>query len=99
MAFVVTEPCFGCKYTDCVVVCPCDCFREGEQMLFIDPDHCIDCDACTPECPVEAIYHEDNVPEKWKDFVALNREMAAVCPPIVERKEPLAQRGSTGSSS
>ena len=92
MAFVVTEPCFGCKYTDCVVVCPCDCFREGEQMLFIDPDECIDCDACTPECPVEAIYHEENVPEKWKEFVALNREMAAVCPPIVMRKEPLAQR-------
>ncbi len=92
MAFVVTEPCFGCKYTDCVVVCPSDCFREGEQMLFIEPDLCIDCDACTPECPVEAIYHEDNVPEEWQDFVALNREMAAVCPPIVMRKEPLAQR-------
>jgi ferredoxin len=96
MAFVVTEPCFGCKYTDCVVVCPADCFREGEQMLFIDPDSCLDCDACTPECPVQAIYHEDDVPDEWKDFIDLNREMAAVCPPIVERKEALAPRGKTG---
>lgn len=95
MAFVVTEPCFNCKYTDCVVVCPSDCFREGEQMLFIDPESCIDCDACTPECPVQAIYHEDDVPDEWKAFVALNREMAAVCPPIVERKEPLVNRDPT----
>ncbi len=51
MAYVVTEPCFGCKYTDCVVVCPCDCFHEGEQMLFIDPDQCIDCDACRRRVP------------------------------------------------
>jgi ferredoxin len=95
MAFVVTEPCFGCKYTDCVVVCPSDCFREGEQMLFIDPDECVDCDACVPECPVEAIYHEDNVPEAWKDFVALNREMAAVSPPITVRKGLLSRRGAS----
>jgi ferredoxin len=94
MAFVVTEPCFGCKYTDCVVVCPSDSFREGDQMLFIDPQTCIDCDACVPECPVEAIFYEDNVPEAWTEFVALNREMAAVCPPIVERREPLANRGA-----
>jgi ferredoxin len=96
MAFVVTEPCFDCKYTDCVVVCPTDAFREGKQMLFIDPDSCIDCEACMPECPVEAIYHEDNVPGAWTDFVALNGEMAAVCPPITVPKEPLAQRGSSG---
>jgi ferredoxin len=93
MAYVVTEPCFGCKYTDCVVVCPCDCFHEGEQMLFIDPEECIDCDACRAECPVDAIYPEDEVPESWTDFVALNREMAASCPPIVDRKEPLAGPG------
>ena len=92
MAYVVTEPCLGCKYTDCVVVCPCDCFREGERMLFIEPDECIDCDACKAECPVDAIFHEDDVPELWKEFVALNREMAAICPPIVDRKEPLARR-------
>ncbi len=91
MAFVVTEPCVGCKYTDCVVVCPCDCFREGEQMLYIAPDACVDCDACRVECPVDAIFHEDNVPEKWIEYVERNREMAAACPPITERKEPLAR--------
>ena len=90
MAFVVTQPCFGCKYTDCVVVCPTDCFREGDQMLYIDPYDCIDCGACVPECPVEAIYYEDHVPEEWKEFTALNAEMAPKCPPIVERKTPLA---------
>lgn len=94
MAYVVTEPCFDCKYTDCVVVCPCDCFREGERMLFIDPAECIDCDACRAECPVEAIFPEDEVPEPWHEFVALNREMAGVCPPITARKEPLAPRAS-----
>ena len=72
MAFVVTEPCVGCKYTDCVTVCPCDCFYEGEQMLFIDPDECIDCDACRAECPVEAIFPEDALPEKWEPFVPVN---------------------------
>jgi ferredoxin len=91
MAFVVTQPCFGCKYTDCVVVCPCECFYEGERMLYIHPDECIDCGACEPECPVEAIFHEDNVPEKWREFIALNAEMAPQCPSITERKEPLAQ--------
>jgi ferredoxin len=60
-------------------------------MLFIDPDHCIDCDACKTECPVEAIFHEDDVPDAWKEFVAINREMSAVSPPIVHRKEPLAR--------
>jgi ferredoxin len=62
-------------------------------MLFIDPDECIDCDACKAECPVEAIFHEDEVPEAWRDFVALNREMSAACPPIFDRKEPLAWQG------
>src|SRR3954447_15052937 len=98
MAFVVTEPCFDCKYTDCVVVCPCDCFREGERMLFIDPDDCIDCDACTPECPVQAIFHEDNVPDAWREYIALNAEEAPRHPPITERKAPMegacASRGA-----
>jgi ferredoxin len=92
MAYIVTEPCFGCKYTDCVVVCPCDCFYEGDQMLFIHPDECVDCDACRPECPVGAIFPEEDVPEEWKDFIDLNREMAANCPSIVDHKEPLAGR-------
>lgn len=89
MAFVVTKPCFGCQYTDCVVVCPCECFREGEQMLYIDPDDCIDCEACVSECPVEAIFYEDNVPQEWVDFIQLNAEMARKCPPIIERKRPV----------
>ena len=90
MAHVVCEPCVGCKYTDCVAVCPSECFYEGEDMLYIDPDECIDCEACVPECPVEAIFREDNVPEKWKGYIALNAEMAPKCPPITEKKEPLA---------
>lgn len=91
MAFVVTAPCFGCKYTDCVVVCPCDCFREGEKMLYIEPDDCIDCAACESECPVQAIFFEDNVPADQRQFIALNAEMAKICPPITQKKEPLAR--------
>lgn len=90
MAMVVTEPCFGCKYTDCVVVCPMECFHEGEQMLFIHPDECVDCDACVPECPVSAIFHEDDVPQAWQPYIELNREMASTCPSITERKQPPA---------
>jgi ferredoxin len=74
MSYVVCEPCHDCKYTDCVTVCPCDCFYQGEMMLYIDPDHCIDCDACAPECPVEAIFQELNVPARWQPYIALNVE-------------------------
>src|SRR5207342_3384214 len=91
MTHVVCEPCFGCKYTDCVVVCPVECFYEGEKILYIHPDECIDCEACVPECPVEAIFHEDNVPEEWKPFTQLNAEMASQCPVITEKKEPLVK--------
>ena len=90
MAMVVTEPCFGCKYTDCVVECPAECFHEGESIVFIDPIECIDCGACVPECPVEAIYYEGDVPEKWYDYIELNREMAPNCQQITEKKTPLA---------
>jgi ferredoxin len=90
MTHVVAQPCWDCKYTDCVVVCPVECFYEGERILYIHPEECIDCEACVPECPVEAIFHEDNVPEEWKDFIALNAEMAPQCPVITEKKEPLA---------
>lgn len=89
MTHVVTEPCFGCKYTDCVTVCPVDCFYEGEQMLYIDPEECIDCQQCVSECPVEAIFQEDDVPEQWQDFIQLNAEMVKQCPGIVEKKPPL----------
>ncbi len=90
MAYVVTEPCFNCKYTDCVVVCPADCFHEGQSMLFIEPDSCLDCDACRPECPVDAIFYDQEVPEQWIDYIALNAEMAPQCPGISEKKRPLA---------
>jgi len=88
--YVVAEPCFNCKYTDCVVVCPVDCFHEGEQILFIDPEECIDCAACVPECPVEAIFSAEDLPEKWSEYAALNAEMAPQCPVITEKKELLA---------
>ena len=73
MAHIVAEPCFDCKYTDCVVVCPVDCFYEGAQMLFIHPDECLDCGACEAECPVAAIFFEEELPAKWHDFAALNK--------------------------
>lgn len=92
MTYVVTQPCFGCKYTDCVVVCPTEAFRVGEQMLYIDPEECVDCDACVPECPVEAIFYESDVPADQQEFIALNAEMSRVCPPIVERRPPLVPR-------
>ncbi len=90
MPYIVTEPCINCKYTDCVDVCPVDCFREGPNMLVIDPDECIDCTLCVAECPVEAIKAEDDVPEDQRHFIQLNGELAKVWKSIVERKEPPA---------
>ena len=89
MTYVVTESCIKCKHTDCVDVCPVDCFREGPNFLVIDPDECIDCTLCVAECPVEAIFHEDNLPAEWKDFKELNAEMSPQCPVITEKKDPL----------
>jgi len=74
MTYVVAEPCFGCKYTDCVVVCPVECFYEGEQMLYIHPVECIDCGACEPECPVTAIFPDTDVPPEWTSFIAKNSD-------------------------
>jgi ferredoxin len=99
MAYVVCEPCRDCKYTDCVVVCPCDCFYQDEQMLYINPSECIDCEACVPECPVEAIYQENNVPEKWIGCIQLNAERSASLgqgAKIVEKQVP--KEGSGCSS-
>ncbi|MFT5129564.1 MAG: ferredoxin [Rhodothermales bacterium] len=90
MAYIVCEPCIKCKYTDCVEVCPVDCFHEDELLLVIDPEECIDCGACIPECPVEAIFEEDDVPEQWVDYIRINAETAPLLPVIVEKKEPLA---------
>lgn len=86
MTFVVTESCIKCKYTDCVEVCPVDCFYEGENMLVIHPDECIDCGVCEPECPVEAIKPDDYA--GVKDWLGLNEEYAKVWPNITKRKEP-----------
>jgi ferredoxin len=87
MTYVVTESCIKCKYTDCVDVCPVDCFREGPNFLVIDPDECIDCTLCVAECPVEAIFAEDDVPEDQQQYTALNAELAKVWKPIIEKKD------------
>lgn len=90
LTYVVTEACIKCKYTDCVDVCPVDCFHEGPNFLVIDPDECIDCTLCVAECPAEAIFAEDDVPAQQQHFVALNAELAKMWPVIIERKEPSA---------
>jgi ferredoxin len=92
MAHVVTQPCVGCRYTDCVVVCPMECFYGDETQLYIDPDDCIDCEACVPECPVSAIYPDADVPAEWAGFVALNADRVRVLKPaglrVTERQPP-----------
>ena len=96
MAYVVTESCVNCKYTDCVDVCPVDCFREGSNFLVIDPDECIDCTLCVAECPVEAIFPEDEVPDGQKHFVTLNAELSksSKWTPIVAKKDALIDADS-----
>ena len=86
MAFVVTESCIKCKYTDCVEVCPVDCFHEGPNFLVIDPEECIDCTLCEPECPVEAMFSEDEVPAGQEEFKKLNAELSKKWPVIAEKK-------------
>jgi ferredoxin len=86
MTFVVTEACIRCKYTDCVDVCPVDAFREGPNFLVIDPDDCIDCAVCVPECPVNAIYAEEDVPANQQAFIALNAELGREWKPITRTK-------------
>ncbi len=88
MAFIVGENCIKCKFMDCVEVCPVDCFYEGPNFLVIDPDECIDCALCEPECPAEAIFEEDDVPADQKNFIELNAELAELWPNITEMKEP-----------
>ncbi len=90
MTYVVTENCIKCKYTDCVEVCPVDCFREGPNFLVIDPDECIDCTLCVPECPVGAIFSEDELPEDQRAFLTINAELSRQWPPILEKKDPPA---------
>lgn len=86
MTFVVTEACIKCKHTDCVEVCPVDCFHEGPNFLVIDPEECIDCTLCEPECPVEAIYADDELPEGQEEFLELNEKLAQKWPVLTEQK-------------
>lgn len=94
MTFVVTESCIKCKYTDCVEVCPVDCFYEGPNFLVIAPDECIDCALCEPECPVNAIVSEDDVPESQQEFLTLNAELSKMWPNITAKKDAPADAKS-----
>lgn len=100
MTFVVTEVCIKCKYTDCVDVCPVDAFREGPNFLAIDPEACIDCALCLPECPIEAIYAADDVPAGQERFIELNAELARLWQPITQPKnaDPDAEEWSKVTS-
>ena len=89
MAFVVTDNCIQCKYTDCVEVCPVDCFHEGPNFLVIDPNECIDCALCVPECPAQAIFSEDDLPASELKFIQLNNELSQQWPVISRKKDPL----------
>lgn len=82
MTYVVTESCIKCKYTDCVAVCPVDCFHEGPNFLAINPEECIDCNLCVAECPVDAIYAEEDLPENQKKFLDINAELSQQWPII-----------------
>ena len=76
MPYVVAEPCINCRYTDCVEVCPVDCFYQGPNFLVIHPEECIDCNACVPVCPTEAIYADDELPEEWAHYLEWNEHLA-----------------------
>ena len=90
MTYVVKEECIKCKYTDCVEVCPVDCFHEGPNFLVIDPEECIDCTLCEPECPVEAIYADDEIPDGQEGFLEINERLSQKWPVITEKKDPPA---------
>lgn len=85
MTHVVTENCIKCKYTDCVEVCPVDCFHEGPNFLVIDPDECIDCTLCVTECPAHAIFPEDDVPDEQRNFLDINKQLSTQWP-VIDRK-------------
>ena len=91
MTFVVTEPCIKCKYTDCVEVCPVDCFHEGPNMLVIDAEECIDCAMCETECPVDAIVSEDDLPASQYEFLALNKRLSSIWPIITSMNTPVPE--------
>jgi len=89
MSYYVTQHCVDCKYTDCVSVCPVDAFHEGPRMLYINPDTCVNCDACVPACPVEAIYAEENLPSNFQHYLEINHEGAKKGPVINQKKDAL----------
>lgn len=89
MAIVVTEKCQGCRYTECVAVCPAACFHRDEEMVYIHPDECIECRACIPVCPVQAIYEEEELPPALAVWTAINAERAPHLPVIDEKLTPL----------
>jgi len=89
MSYHVTQHCVDCKYTDCVTVCPVDAFHEGERMVYINPDTCVNCDACVPACPVEAIFSEENLPAKFQEWIEINKEGSQKYPIINQKKDAL----------
>jgi ferredoxin len=89
MTFVVTDNCRKCRFTDCVAVCPVDCFHADAEMLYIDPEECIDCGACVPECPVEAIFDEAQLPEDQRQWLKINADKSKNLPVINDTEEPL----------
>lgn len=88
MTFVVTESCIRCQYTDCVEVCPVDCFHEAPNMLVINPDECIDCNLCVPQCPVDAIFADDELPADQELFLQINQDLSQKHPVITQKKDP-----------
>jgi NAD-dependent dihydropyrimidine dehydrogenase PreA subunit len=101
VAYIVAEPCIGVKDHACVDVCPVECFYEGEDQLFIHPDECIDCGACEPECPVDAIFEADQVPDRWKAYIAKNAAaftQAHPLPTAVQKSQWESQRAVQGSA-
>lgn len=101
MTYIVAEPCIGVKDHACVDVCPVDCFYEGEELLLIHPEECIDCGACVPECPVNAIFEESDLPDQWKDYIAKNAEpfqTNANLPKAPQREKWEAEKAQEGSA-
>ncbi len=89
MSYIVTQHCVDCKYTDCVTVCPVDAFHAGPRMVYINPDTCVNCDACVPSCPVEAIYSEETLPESMKAYIAINTDGSKTHPMVNQKTDPL----------
>ncbi|UTC24668.1 ferredoxin family protein [Candidatus Comchoanobacter bicostacola] len=89
MAYIVSDQCINCKYTDCVEACPVDCFHEGPNMVIINPEECIDCNLCVSECPINAIYSEEDLPENQQHMKEINAKYADIWPLIDQKKDPM----------